>query len=127
MPLNNRKEILDTLNDAFQRGELALYLGSGVSVDNGIPQWDRLVLGMYFEAISPEPMKGWQPYPNYLFAIAEWHLSRSHEPLEITARRIRKYFKTNKTFLENLRKTLYADISIHTAFSCNRFGATPFD
>jgi len=65
---------------------------------------------MYFSAISEEYLQGWRPYPNYLFAIAEWHLDRTHEPLDITARKLRKCYeaKGRGALLDNLRKTLYA-------------------
>jgi SIR2-like protein len=103
-----RERNISALSEAFQRGDLALYLGAGVSVANGLPPWDKLVLAMYFAAISPQPMTGTRPFPNYLFAIAEWHLNRAHEPLDITARRIRKYYGKDEDFFMNLRRTLYA-------------------
>jgi hypothetical protein len=62
---------------------------------------------MYFAAISEENMRGWRPFSNYLFSIAEWHLKRGHEPLEITARKIRKYYPDQAECLEKLRFTLY--------------------
>jgi hypothetical protein len=68
---------------------------------------------MYFAAIQPQPMRGWHPFPNYLLAIAEWHLKRSDEPLDVTARKIRKYIKTPKEFLKALRATLYAGYLDH--------------
>lgn len=104
----NYPEHLARLRDAYQRGDISLYLGAGVSAGNGLPNWDQLVLAMYFSAISAQSMGAWRPYPNYLFAIAEWHLKRSHEPLDITARRIRKYFTSPAAFLKSLRNTLYA-------------------
>lgn len=99
---------LDRLREAFQRGDISLYLGAGVSAGNGLPSWDQLVLAMYFSAISAQSMGDWRPFPNYLFAIAEWHLERSKEPLDITARRIRKYFTSPEAFLTSLQDTLYA-------------------
>ena len=76
------------LRDACRRGDVTLYLGAGVSVGNGLPTWEQLVLAMYYTAHSREKMSGWRPFPNYLFAIAEWHLKQSDEPLEITARNV---------------------------------------
>lgn len=99
---------VSALREAYQQNNLTLYLGAGVSVANGLPPWQQLVLAMYFANISRQRMGGWRPFSNYLFAIAEWHLSRSKEPLEITARRLRKYYKTGDEFLTNLRRTLYA-------------------
>lgn len=108
MLLTDQAEHLSDLRKAFRQGELGLYLGAGVSVGNGLPPWDNLVLAMYFAAIRPQPMRGWHPFPNYLLAIAEWHLNRSHEPLDVTARKIRKHIKSAKEFLRSLRTTLYA-------------------
>jgi hypothetical protein len=111
-----REENLKALHAAYADGNLALYLGAGVSVANGLPPWDQLVLAMYFAAISPQPMGGWRPFPNYLFAIAEWHLKRGHEPLEITARKIQECYSDKQRFLENLRQTLYAGYATNGAF-----------
>ena len=108
MPTNNYQKHLSNLRKAYKRGEMTVYLGAGVSVGNGLPRWDQLVLAMYFSAISAQSLGSWRPYPNYLFAIAEWHLRRSSEPLDITARRIRKYFTSPNAFLESLRSTMYA-------------------
>lgn len=99
---------ISALREAYRQNDLTLYLGAGVSVANGIPPWQQLVLAMYFANISRQRMGGWRPFANYLFAISEWHLSRSQEPLEITARRLHKYYKTGDEFLTSLRRTLYA-------------------
>lgn len=103
----NAKDALGTLRKAFREGNLSLYLGAGVSVGNGLPTWDRLVLAMYFSALNAQSVSGPRPFPNYLFAIAEWHLNRGHEPLDITARRLRKYYNSPDELLARLRKTLY--------------------
>lgn len=107
MAPNDRDKQIAALREAYAGGNLTLYLGAGVSHDNGIYGWDKLVLAMYFTAISRQSMNGWRPFPNYLFAVAEWHLNRAHEPLDITARRILKYHGPEQ-FLESLRDTLYA-------------------
>ena len=96
------------LRQAWEAQNLTLYLGAGVSVGNGLPTWERLVLAMYFSAVNRNRLGGWRPYPNYLYAIAEWHLERSNEPLDITARKIRRYHQDPQDFLESLRQTLYA-------------------
>jgi hypothetical protein len=105
---NDTAQHIIDLRKAFQRGELGLYLGAGVSMGNGLPAWESLVLAMYFSAIKPQPMQGWRPFPNYLLAIAEWQLKQSSEPLDVTARKIRNYLKAPNEFLKMLRATLYA-------------------
>jgi hypothetical protein len=99
---------IDSLRKAYQNGNLSLYLGAGVSVGSGLPTWDKLVLAMYFSALSKHAQRPWHLYPSYLFATAEWHLERSNEPLEITARKLRRYYKDDDDFMMHLWETLYA-------------------
>jgi hypothetical protein len=106
MPSN--KTAIDSLRTAYQSKNLTLFLGAGASVANGLPTWERLVLAMYFAAIHTRHLGGWRPFPNYLFAIAEWHLKRLREPLEITARKLCNYYPSGQEFITELKKTLYA-------------------
>jgi hypothetical protein len=105
----NEKEAIRHLQDAYKKGKLILYLGAGASVASGLPSWEKLVLAMYFSSLKNRPLdKQLTPYPNYLFAISEWHLGRRGEPLDITARKVRNLYKTEQEFLHDLRHTLYA-------------------
>jgi hypothetical protein len=81
-------------------------------VGNGLPTWDQLVLAMYFSVISMQHTGHRRPFPNYLFAIAEWHLERYHEPLDITARKIRQLYPDQQAFLHSLTQTLYGGFRI---------------
>ena len=101
-------EAIASLKRAYQNGTLSLYLGAGVSVGSGLPTWDKLVLAMYFSALSKDSLQPWRLYPSYLFATAEWHLERSNEPLEITARKLRRYYQDDDDFMLHLWETLYA-------------------
>jgi hypothetical protein len=98
---------IQALRAAYKRGNLALYLGAGVSKGNGLPTWSELVLAMSFTAIEGDWKYQWRPFPNYLYAIAEWQLQRRTEPPEITAQKIRQYYKVPAKFFEDLRTTLY--------------------
>lgn len=120
----SRKSCIASLRKAFSQKNLTLYLGAGVSVGNGLPTWERLVLAMYFAAISVHKMQGWRPFPNYLFAIAEWHMKRGHEPLEITARKLKKYFSTPDDFLHRLRNTLYQGFMQSDGETLQRIGGS---
>jgi hypothetical protein len=105
----NEKSVIQKLQKAYRKSNLTLYLGAGVSVANGIPSWDKLVLAMYFSAIKSKGIdEALRPFPNYLFAIAEWHLERRREPLDITARKIRNLYRDEDLFLDKLQQTLYA-------------------
>jgi hypothetical protein len=106
--VNGTDESIDSLRKAYQNGNLSLYLGAGVSAGSGLPTWDKLVLAMYFSALSIHSLHPWQLHPSYLFATAEWHLERSNEPLEITARKLRRYYKDDDDFMLHLWETLYA-------------------
>ena len=92
------EEEIARLKKAFTKNNLSLYLGAGLSAGNGLPTWEKLVLSMYYSATSEQSLGGWRPFSNYLYAIAEWHLDRNHEPLEITARKLRKYYSDTDGF-----------------------------
>src|SRR5262245_61821664 len=62
---------------------------------------------MYFTAMEGVWEQPWRPYPNYLYAIAEWQLQRRTEPPEITAQKVRQCYKDAEVFLSDLRKSLY--------------------
>jgi hypothetical protein len=107
MPISD--DLIQPLKKAYRAKNLTLYLGAGVSVGNGLPSWDKLVLAMYFSAIKRDDLvEAIRPFPNYLFAIGEWHLERRREPLDITARKIRNLYKDETLFLKKLHETLYA-------------------
>jgi hypothetical protein len=107
--MQHNEESINRLRDAFRKKNLTLYLGAGVSIGSKLPSWEKLVLAMYFNKISQERMGGWRPFSNYLYAIAEWHLANSPEPLEITARKLKKYYKSDlmNLFKDDLYSTLY--------------------
>jgi len=42
---------LDALRDAYANGNLTLYLGAGISMDNGFQSWNALVIAMYVRAV----------------------------------------------------------------------------
>lgn len=92
MTYNLTSDARKKLREAFKDQQLSLYLGAGVSVASGLPTWDKLVLSVYFAAISEAKLGQWRPYPNYLYAIAEWYLREAKEPLEVTARKLRQLY-----------------------------------
>lgn len=122
-----QNEALAELHRGYERGDLALFLGAGVSIGTGLPTWEKLVLAMNFAAVSNEEIVDggggrWRPFPNYLYAIAEWQLRHRAEPLEITARKLRRYYdeieardnlnqgEGQRFFRQNLHRTLYESL-----------------
>ncbi|MEP4038991.1 SIR2 family protein [Pseudophaeobacter sp.] len=102
---------LQVLRNAFDQQQIALYLGAGVSAASGLPTWDKLILSVYFAAVSEQKLGNWRPFPNYLYAISDWYLRARQEPLEITARKLRLLFDDDESgqqrFLNAVRDALY--------------------
>lgn len=104
-----RETILAALKRAYDSKQLTIYIGAGVSHSSGLPTWEQLVLSMYFRALSHDNLEGWKPYPNYLFAIAEWYLKKTGEALDVVARKTRLHYgDSGDRFMQVLRETLYA-------------------
>jgi hypothetical protein len=103
---------LEPLQEAFKRGNLTFYLGAGVSKASGLPSWEELVQALYFTTLQEEwYMNILRPFPNYLFALAEWVLKQKNEPLDIIIRKIKDFYPED-AFLKRLRETLYAGLGL---------------
>ena len=106
---------IEQLRNSINGKPLSLFIGAGVSVGSGLPTWDKLVISMYYELLKQDKLKGWDPFPNYLLAIAEWHLGQKAEPLEVTARKIGLHFEKSpgsKTqYIDLLKRCIYLPFS----------------
>ena len=101
---------LPALQEAFNEGVLALYLGAGISKPNGLPSWEELVQALYFSTLGEESyIHDLKPYPNYLFALAEWVLKQKNEPLDIIIRKIKQWYE-GRDFMNMMSNTLYAGL-----------------
>ncbi len=110
----NSKDYLPVLKKAFEHGNLTLYLGAGVSKPSGLPGWEELVQTLYFSTLEDESfIYGLKPYPNYLFALAEWVLKQKNEPLDIIIRKIKQWYE-GKDFMRMMCNTLYAGFGRET-------------
>lgn len=102
------------LRHSFSNKNITLYLGAGTSIGSGLPNWEKLVLSMYFSTVSQQKMDNMRPYANYLYSISEWYLKSNPEPLEITARKLRTHLKTNhdleQDFITSLHENLYMNL-----------------
>ncbi len=104
----DHKDDIEALRDAFQKRNLTLFLGAGVSMASGLPSWKKLVAYLYVNVINQDGgVQGWNVYSNYLYAIAEWLIDNSGESLEITTRKIRASYHREEDFLKALRQALY--------------------
>jgi hypothetical protein len=102
---------LETLQSAFQEGKITFYLGAGVSKPNGLPSWEELVQALYFTTLNDESfIYELRPYPNYLFALAEWVLLQKNEPLDIIIRKIKQWYE-GKDFIGMMGDTIYAGLN----------------
>ncbi len=121
MSFNIAPDDLETLREGFRRQEITMFLGAGVSVASGLPTWEKLILSVYFAAISERKLGSWRPFPNYLYAISDWYLQERQEPLEITARKLRLLFDKGedgqRDFLRAVRDALYRIENSDLAFS----------
>ncbi|MBL7703744.1 MAG: SIR2 family protein [Ferruginibacter sp.] len=104
---NGHKE---ALQNAYMQGRLSLYLGAGVSKASGLPSWEEFVQALYFTTLNDESyIYEMKPFPNYLFALAEWVLKQKNEPLDIIIRKIKQWYE-GKDFIGMMSKTLYAGL-----------------
>jgi hypothetical protein len=122
----NIHEHIDVLRKAYSRNDLVLYLGAGVSIPNGLPSWDKLVLSMYFSSNKQIFNEGnIRPFPNYLFAISEWMMKEKNEPLDILVRKLKRNVGEDE-FMQLLTETLYAGFKTEDPYLYGAASAAPY-
>jgi SIR2-like domain len=109
---------LKGLRIGWEQGQLALFLGAGISLAYGIPSWKNLVLEMLFDQ-SEHAGRLKVLFPHYRRALAEWLADYFEYNPIILARMIeddiRRRAKRKRNaarsdpFLSNLQYHLYAD------------------
>jgi hypothetical protein len=106
---------LKGLRGAWQRRQLVVFLGAGVSLPYGLPSWRNLVLDLLFEQTQHTKALG-SLWPHYRRALAEWMTDYfDYNPL-VLGRMIERDIKNHpernedRSFIEKLRERLYADI-----------------
>ena len=126
----DRTYAVNTLRKAFLEGKLTLYLGAGVSRDSLIPNWKELVLSLYYKIKNEELReRSWRPFPNYLYAISEYLIDHSDEPLDIIVRRLKLHFdKNQEAILPEIKNVLYGKFfsqdTYHIPDNITRFNKT---
>lgn len=112
---------LEGLRTAFRARHLVVFLGAGVSIPYGLPPWRNLVLELLFEQTAQTRRLG-PALPHYRRALAAWMTDYfEYNPL-VLARMVERDLgrrrraksgagtaRSGTTFLEALRKHLYAD------------------
>jgi SIR2-like domain len=107
-------EPLARLRNAFAAGRLTLYVGAGLSLASGLPSWNTLIATLYYSAVMADWIQPWKPYPNYLFALAEWLLKQSGEAPEVVAGKVASYYEqptngeSNSRFEQDFLRILYS-------------------
>lgn len=59
--------IRDELKQLYHQGNITIFLGDGISMNNGLPSWIDLVTSIYFKYMAAESWGGLKPFFNYLF------------------------------------------------------------
>jgi len=101
------------LAEDIKKRPVTLYLGAGVSIGSGLPTWEELVILMYYQKLGSQQGSSTltQAYPDFLYAIAEWHLRRSKQQLDILARHVKLMHKSDgSAFMNSMRDALYAGV-----------------
>lgn len=101
--LDQKAEVVDKIRNALESGNLTLVCGAGVSLEAGIPVWDKLLDNLFSEML--EVLKNENEGLNYdILTIKESQITNS-----VPALILAKYIKNNikNKFNESLRKALY--------------------
>jgi len=101
------KQHIECLSEDFHKGHLTLYLGAGVSRGSGLPNWNTLIATLYYVAVDADWYPKWKAYPNYLYALGEWLLSRSGESPEVATGKVASYFGSRTGFENKFKEALY--------------------
>jgi hypothetical protein len=80
------QETRSELRKIYAKGNITLFLGAGVSKDNGLPNWKELVSSLFFKYMAVEEWHRIRPFPNYLQAISQWYLDQLGQSFEIVIR-----------------------------------------
>lgn len=107
-----RPQYLDRLHRAWNERDLVIFLGAGVSIPHGIPNWNNLVMELLLE----EDSRFAQFWPNYQMALVEW-LSKTYDFSPLALSRVFKYRVAEKradwtpqdqaSYLKSVRAALY--------------------
>lgn len=94
------------LRDAFKQHRLTLFVGAGVSIDSGLPDWRGFLRVLFLN--SPRHREADFTLDILDAAVGEWFFNHSDTSLEILGRKIRaSYGQDDSEFLRGIRVALY--------------------
>jgi hypothetical protein len=110
--MNDRQKYLSQLRQAWQERNLVLFLGAGISMPHGIPNWNSLVI----ELLLGKERQFQEFWPNYQVALVEW-LAKTYDFSPLALSRVFKYrgaedrndwtADDQERYLKRVRKALY--------------------
>lgn len=111
--MDSRKKILDSIKEVYQRGNISLILGAGVSCSAGLPDWKKLLNSLYANFVN-RIFKGENFAGETLNAITNLFTTLNNSSALATAR----YLKTglshdggNDTeFIQAVKEALYDNV-----------------
>lgn len=89
----NEKESGSHLVESLKSGECALFLGSGMSLNSGLPGWDKILSDLSDELSIPKENQ--RNDLDYFLDLAQWYREAKKEPTIET--RIKKYFSVESS------------------------------
>jgi hypothetical protein len=107
-----RRSNLLRLRKRYCEKKLVLWLGAGVSIPYGIPNWNQLVLGLLIRhGLSGDPagrrgIHGWDDYSDYRQALGEWMIER----FKFDALKLAQVFAAEGDLKQKIKDELYASL-----------------
>lgn len=111
----SNKALLETLKIAYMEGNLALFLGAGISKGCGLPLWGELIQSLFIEAnrdaFPTHGAYGSIENPRSWGGLIRKHINIDHEELQKLPAPVQERYckrRLGKNFAKRLQEVLYA-------------------